>query len=109
MNNKTIKFRNHLAELVAKGEKTSTWRLFDDKNLTTGDVVDFINWDTGEKFAEAKLTDVYEKTLSTLEDTDWVGHEKFQNEEEMYANYKTYYGDRVGPDTVVKIIHFVLL
>lgn len=106
---KTIKFRSHLAELVAKGEKTSTWRLFDDKNLTTGDVVDFINWDTGEKFAEAKLTDVYEKTLSTIADADWIGHEKFASEEEMYTTYKTYYGYRVGPDTVVKIIHFVLV
>ena len=109
MHPKTIKFRSHLAELVAKGEKTSTWRLFDDKDLSVGDIVDFINWDTGVKFAEAKLTDVYEKTLSTLEDADWVGHEKFASEEEMYATYKTYYGDGVGPDTVVKIIHFVLL
>ncbi len=106
---KTIKFRNHLAELVLKGEKNTTWRLFDDKNLQTGDVVDFINWDTGEKFAEAEILKVYEKTLSTLDDIDWEGHERFSSEEEMYKTYKEYYGDKVDKDTIVKIIRFKLL
>lgn len=108
MERKSIKFRDFLAELILKGEKDSTWRLFDDKNLQEGDDVDFINWNTKEKFAEAILTKVYEKTLGGLEPEDFDGHEKFESEKQMYENYRTYYGDKVGPDTVVKIIHFRL-
>ncbi|MEK6889082.1 MAG: hypothetical protein AABW80_03155 [Nanoarchaeota archaeon] len=30
---KTIKFRESLSKLILKGEKNSTWRLFDDKDM----------------------------------------------------------------------------
>ena len=103
---KTIKFRDFLVELVQKGEKDSTWRLFDDKDLQKGDEVDLINWNKGEKFAEAVLTGVREKPLGKLEPEDFEGHEKFESEDAMYAAYRTYYGDRVTPDTLVKIIRF---
>ena len=106
MEKKTIKFRDLLVELVQKGEKDSTWRLFDDKDLQVGDEVDLINWNTGEKFADAVLTEVREKQLNKLEPLDFEGHEKFESEEAMYEAYRTYYGDRVTPDTMVKIIRF---
>lgn len=109
MERKTIKFKSHLAELVAKGEKNTTWRLFDDKDLSEGDVVDLIVKETGQVFAQAELTKVWEKTLGTLDDADWEGHERFASEEEMYKTYKGYYGDRVDKDTVVKIIQFRLV
>lgn len=105
---KALKFRPHLADLILKGEKSSTWRLFDDKDLEPGDVVELINWTTGEKFAEADLTEVREKKMRDLQDSDFDGHERFESEEEMYRSYRTYYGDRVGPDTLVKIIRFHL-
>ena len=108
MERKTIKFRPHLADMVLAGEKNVTWRIFDDKDLKEGDVVDFLKNDTKERFAEAELVKVYEKTLGALEDNDWEGHERFNSEEEMYETYKKYYGDRVNKDTVVKIIQFKL-
>ena len=103
-----MKFRDNLAKLVLAGEKDLTWRLFDDKALVEGDVVDLINWNTGEKFGEATLMQVWEKKMGELQDSDFDGHEKFTNDEEMYQTYRTYYGDRVGPDTIVKIIRFSL-
>jgi hypothetical protein len=109
MDRKTIKFRDFLAEMVLTGEKCSTWRLFDDKDLQEGDEVSLLNWNTGETFAEASLTKVYEKKLGELEPQDFEGHEKFESEEVMYESYRTYYGDRVGPETIVKIIRFKLL
>lgn len=108
MEKKTIKFRDFLANLVSKGEKDSTWRLFDDKDLQEGDEVDLINWNTKEKFAEAVLTEVREKKMAELEPADFEGHERFESEEKMYEAYRTYYGDKVGPDTSVKIIRFRL-
>lgn len=109
MEQKTLKFRSHLADMVLKGEKKTTWRLFDDKDLQEGDAIILVNWDTDQKFAQAKLIKVWEKTLSTLEDSDFEGHEKFESDDEMYKTYKTYYGDRVNEDTVVKIIQFQLI
>ena len=108
MEKKTIKFREVLAKLVLAGEKDMTWRLFDDKNLAEGDEVDLINWDTKEKFGEAVLVKVWEKKMGELEPSDFDGHEKFASDEEMYTTYRTYYGDKVNPDTIVKIIKFKL-
>jgi len=108
MPRKTIKFRPDLAKLILDGKKDATWRLFDDKNLSEGNEVDLINWETKEKFSEAILTKVWEKKMSKLVESDFDGHEKFSSEEEMYKTYRTYYGDKVGPDTVVKIIRFKL-
>lgn len=46
--------------------------------------------------------------MKDLVDSDFDGHEKFSSEEEMYKTYRTYYGEKVGPDTFVKIIRFKL-
>ena len=63
MNKNSIKFREYLSKLVLNGEKNTTWRLFDDKNLSKGEEVDLINWNTKEKFGEAVLTEVWEKKM----------------------------------------------
>ncbi len=103
---KTLKFRPHLAAKILSGEKTTTWRLFDDKDLSVRDEVTFIDSDTGERFGSATITAITMRTLGTLTDADWVGHERFSSEEEMYKTYRQYYGDRVGPDSEVKMISF---
>lgn len=105
---KTLKFKDSLAKLILAGEKDSTWRLFDDKDLRKGDSVKLINSDTGEVFAHAVLTEVREKKMGELEAVDFEGHEKYSSEEEMYQTYRGYYGDKVDPKTVVKIIRFKL-
>ncbi|MEK9173698.1 MAG: ASCH domain-containing protein [Patescibacteria group bacterium] len=106
---KSLKFSPHLVEKILTGEKISTWRLFDDKDLQRGDRLILINKETGEEFGTAVITILYIKTLSTLEDTDWIGHERFNSEEEMYHTYREYYGDKVTPETEVKIINFQLI
>ena len=107
--NKIMKFRPYLKPLVLSGEKTVTWRLFDDKNLSQGDTVDFYDWISGEQFATAQLTKVWEKAFKDLTPQDWEGHEKIKTHDEMYARYVAYYKRPVGPDTVVKIIAFEIL
>lgn len=104
---KSLKFAPNLAELILAGSKTTTWRLFDDKDLQTGDELVFINKETGDEFGTAKITCVSLRTLGTLTDEDWIGHEKFSSDEEMYGQYKKYYPNEiVDQDTVVKIINF---
>ncbi len=74
--------------------------------LSLGDEVTFINKETGEKFGEATITSLYVKTLGTLEDKDWEGHNRYESEEAIYVDFRKYYSDSVGPDTEVKIIGF---
>ncbi len=45
-----VKFREHLVLKILSGEKTVTWRLFDDKDLQEGDRIELVNWNTGETF-----------------------------------------------------------
>lgn len=109
MNKKIIKFRNYLVKEILEGRKDVTWRLFDDKNLQVGDRLILQNWNTGENFAEAEITDVREKKIGEIKKSDFEGHEKFKNKEEMLETYRKYYGDRLTPDTIVKIIKFRLM
>lgn len=103
---KTLKFAPHLVEKIISGEKTATWRLFDDKDLQKSDELIFINKETGKQFGTAIIKSLATKTLGTLTDTDWVGHEKYKSEEEMYASYRKYYGDKVDENSEVKILTF---
>lgn len=106
---KTLKFRHNLIEKILNGSKTVTWRLFDDKNLQVGDQVEFIDWESGEKFAEAEITGMREKKLNEIEEKDFEGHEKYESTEEMLRHYKKYYGEKVDMDTIIKIVEFKLL
>jgi hypothetical protein len=105
----TLKFAPHLVAQILSGEKTFTWRLFDDKNLKEGDKLAFINKETGEQFGTAKITKLVTRTLSTLTEEDWTGHQRYSSEEEMYKTFRGYYGDKVDENTEVKIISFDLL
>lgn len=106
---KTVKFREKLSKLILSGEKKVTWRLFDDKNLSVGDEVSFVVWETGEKFARARLTAAKETTLGELTEKDWEGHEKFDSDKEMYDTYALYYKRPVDEGSPVKIIKFELI
>lgn len=106
---KTLKFAPHLVTKILSGQKTTTQRLFDDKNLKEVDELIFENSETGEQFAKAKIKKVVVKTLGTLSDEDWIGQDRFSSEEEMYKVYRGYYGDKVDENTEVKIVTFTLL
>ncbi len=103
---KILKFTPELCRLILNGEKTSTWRLFDDKDLQPGDEIQFMNKSTGEVFGQGEITNLKITTLGGLESADWEGHERYASDEEMYAAYRSYYGDRVRPESEVKIVNF---
>ena len=67
---KTLKFRKRLSKLILSGEKDTTWRLFDDKNLLIGDSVSFIIWETLEEFAEVEIISTKETIFAKLTDED---------------------------------------
>ncbi len=103
---KTLKFTSELVDRILSGEKFSTWRLFDDKDLKIGNKLIFINKENGQAFGRAKIIKLVTKAFGALTDEDWVGHEKFSSEVEMYDTYSKYYGKSIGSDTEIKIMTF---
>ncbi len=109
---KKLKFEHSLAEQIIQGEKTSTWRLFDDKDLTVGDEIEVIDKvqpgkpETWRSFGTARITKIIEKNLGDIDESDMDGHEKFSSTEQMLQAYQTYYGSNVSLETSLKIIHF---
>ncbi len=109
---KTLKFNHDLAQLILQGNKTTTWRLYDDKDLSVDDEVRIIDKvdpdvpDSWKVIGFAKINEVVEKRLSDVSDEDMAGHEPFDTQDEMLRTYKQYYGERVTLNTPVKIIHF---
>lgn len=106
MTMKNLKFAPELCVQILDGIKTSTWRLFDDKDLQVGDNLSFVNKETLEIFGTAVITALIIKTLGMLDKTDWKGHERFESEEIMYQTYRKYYGDCVNSETEVKLLQF---
>ena len=107
--NKQLKFVDWKVPLILSGKKKSTWRLFDDKYIKAGDIVDLIERPSLIIFARAKIIDVWEKPFRALTHKDKQGHEEFSTDEEMYQTYSNYYQQPVGPETKVKIIKFKTL
>jgi len=107
--NKKLHFISELIPAILARKKTSTWRLWDDKNLTKGDVVDFLETGTEKHFATARLTKVIEKPIGELTEKDKAGHEEFKSDQEIYETFSRYYQHSVGPKTLVKIIWFKLI
>jgi hypothetical protein len=102
---KTLKFAPDLVQKIISGEKTSTWRLFDDKDLQAGDDLLFINKETGGQFGSAKIKSLVTKTLGSLTEGELVEH-SYQSADDMYLNLRKYYGDEIDENSEVKILTF---
>jgi ribonuclease HI len=109
---KTLKFEHDFAQMILRGQKTSTWRLFDDKDLSVDDTVKIIDKvnpaspDSWKVIGQGQINEVIEKRLGEVTDQDMEGHERFASRDDMLQTYKGYYGDRVTYETPVKIINF---
>jgi ribonuclease HI len=112
---KTIKLDHHLAEQVRVGTKTSTWRMFDDKNLSVNDEIAIIDKvdpqapESWEEVGNAVIDTIVEKRLKDVTDSDTVGHQSYETKEHMLKDFQQHYGPQVTLNTPVKMIHFTLL
>ncbi|MHA1923271.1 MAG: ASCH domain-containing protein [Candidatus Heimdallarchaeota archaeon] len=105
---KRLKFSEPLPDLVLSGEKDSTWRINDDKDITIDDVLSLCR-DDGTEFARAKVKWIKLTRFRYLTEEDKQGHESFSTDEEMYRTYSGYYDTNVTPDTPLKIIKYKLM
>lgn len=109
---KSLKLDHELAKLVLSGEKTSTWRIRDEKNISVNDRIELIDKvDPADPaswvvIGVATVNSVSEKRLGELTAEDFDGHEVYQTSKELIATYRGYYGDDVDEATPIKMIHF---
>jgi ribonuclease HI len=109
---KSLKFEHDAAQRVLKGEKTSTWRLYDDKDLSVNDDVQVIDKvdsshpETWRKLGVAHIDSIIQKRLRDIQPQDYEGHEVFTDRAAMLKTYQHYYGPQVDDQTPVKIIRF---
>lgn len=109
---KTLKLDHQLAELVLTGKKTSTWRLFDDKDLSVNDAVSLIDKvdpsdpSTWRVIGIATIYKIIQKQLGDISEADAKGHERFASREARIQKYRHYYGQDVSAETPVKLLFF---
>lgn len=109
---KSLKLEHELAQAVVAGTKTNTWRINDDKNLSVNDELELIDKvdpampESWRSIGRAKITQITEKRLGDIADTEIDGHELYESREAMYETFKRYYGPDIGDDTPVKIVGF---
>jgi ribonuclease HI len=114
---KALKFDHDLADQIRSGQKTSTWRLFDDKSLSVNDEVKLIdkvnpsNPENWKVIGTAVITEVIEKQLGDIDLSggDMDGHETFKSPNDMLVTYQGYYGSNVTFQTPIKLIQFRII
>ena len=111
---KTLKFEHNQAMLIRQGQKTATWRIFDDKDIHVNDSVDLVdkvdpqNPASWVSLGRAHVTMIVEKRLGDIRPADFEGHEQFESTDLMLEHYQKYYGPDVMLTTPIKMIHFEL-
>ena len=105
--NQILNFDNKLVSLVLSGEKYITYRL-NDKKFKVGDICEFLNSQSGEKFALAKIIKIEKKKIKDISEIQ-EGHEKFKNRKEFYKTYENYYKTEVNDDANVWLYYFELI
>lgn len=109
---KSLKLDHELAQLVLAGKKRSTWRLFDDKDLSVNDELRLIDKvdparpETWKPIGVARINMVVQKRLGDVGPADYVDHEAYASKNALLEMFQKYYGSDVNFDTIVKIIKF---
>jgi ribonuclease HI len=109
---KTLKLDHHLAKSVLKGDKTSTWRINDDKDISVNDDIELIDKvdplqpSTWRVIGLAHVNEVIAKRLADITESDFENSHEYMSTEDLVHSYRRYYGEGVNERTPVKIIKF---
>lgn len=95
--NNTLKFKTQYVEDILQRDRIITTGLFNEENLSVGDIVDLINFDTKEKFATGKVTGVRRASFEEMakDSIDRPG---------IYDQYLDFYGKEIEPGDEVEWI-----
>lgn len=108
--NKTLTFSHPLPKMVLDWIKDTSRRINDEKNISVWDIIDLLDRENNfEIFWIAKVIWVKCTTFWNLTQEDREWHEKFNNNEEIYKTYSSYYWFQVTENTELKVIKFKLI
>ena len=108
-NMKKLKFKSNLVTGILSGERTTTWRFFDDKNLSAGDQLSLLDAATGNEFAKAEIVHVNEKQLDQVVPSDFDDKRWVTDVAGMIKHFQPMYQEKIASSSNVKIIAFKLL
>lgn len=109
---KKLKLDHDQAQLVLSGRKTTTWRLFDDKDLRVDDEVLLVDKvvgndpNTWQAIGVATVDQVAERRLIDLSEEEVVRQGGYASKADMLRQYRIYYGPNVSWQTPVKAVSF---
>lgn len=106
---KKLQFIPRLVELIKNGKKSTTFQVFDDKDLQIDDDLILVNSETDEVFGYAKISDIFIKPLNRLTVEDWEGHEGLEEGQSLIDLIRTLYKVPIDDDEQVKVVRFKLL
>jgi len=101
-----------MAKLIYSGEKKSTWRINDEKNVSVDDqigIIDKVNPDDHSSWqiiGTGRVSEVLQKRLNDIEPGDLGVGEDFESKPQMLKTFRKYYGGDISEHTPVKIISF---
>jgi hypothetical protein len=105
---KSLKFQPHLRDLILNGQKISTWRFFDDKDIQVGNELEFFVNGEEYSFGHATVTDVVEKKVCELTPEE-LKAQNYDSVEKVIENHTKFMNREVNKNTDLKIITFRLM
>jgi ribonuclease HI len=103
---KKLKFTPDRIASISDGQKTVTWRLFDDKDLSIGDIFEIENNISHQIVGLGEIDGISIKYLKDLTNDDQMGNKTYNNLDEIIEDLSTFYGPTVAPDSIVKVVRF---
>lgn len=109
---KTLKLDHELAQQIASGQKTSTWRMYDDKDISVNDEIQLIdkidahNRTTWRPIGIATVNTVVQKRVGELTLEDMEDYEEHESMDRLLEVFRGYYGSDVTEQTPIKLIQF---
>ena len=108
---KTLKLDHEIAEQIRQKRRTSTWRMYDDKNVSVNDDIELIDKvdptdpQSWVSLGTVRVDSIAEKRLSDITAADYQDDEQpFASSEEMLLYFQKHYGPQITLDSAVKII-----
>ena len=109
---KKLKLDHDIARLVAEGELRTTWRLFDDKDLSVNDVVELIDKtnpsepQTWQPIGTAVINRIIERRLGDAIQEGMIDTKGASSDHEALELSRDFYGKNVTLQTPAKIVFF---
>ncbi len=109
---KALKFSHDIATDIKEGKRSTTWRMYDDKDTHVGDRLELVDKidprdpSTWEHFAIATITQIVEKRLGSVEASDYELETDQMSPEDLLLTFQKYYGPQVTFDTPLRIMTF---